>query len=367
MDKEKKFCVYMHINKQNNKKYIGITSQDVKDRWKNGHGYKNCTKFWRAIQKYGWDGFEHLILYENISEQKAFEMEINLIQFYNTNGEDGYNISSGGSCGRLGCTNKIYQYDKNGYFIREWNSLSEIELYYNINETSAIYTACVHECGLYYGYQWRYYKKDRIDPIKSKSEIISEIKRKPVYRYRFDGYFDKKYDYLEQVEEDGFSYKNVSRTCNRITYSCGGYQWSYEYYEKIEPYNNIKYHGEKTVYQYSLNGDFITSYISVTEAANKNNLNVKNISKACKTNNSRCGNYMWFYEFKGNKINPYHYTHKLKQKKEGTHVLQYKNGVLIAEFVSINDASKTTGIKYYKIKNSCENGTTIDDYYFKYA
>ena len=34
------YIVYMHIS-PNNKKYIGITCQSLKNRWRNGEGYKN--------------------------------------------------------------------------------------------------------------------------------------------------------------------------------------------------------------------------------------------------------------------------------------------------------------------------------------
>ena len=52
------FLVYKHTNKENGKVYIGITSQEPKRRWQNGAGYYG-TYFYYAIQKYGWDGFEH--------------------------------------------------------------------------------------------------------------------------------------------------------------------------------------------------------------------------------------------------------------------------------------------------------------------
>lgn len=51
---DKKFFVYVHTNKINNKKYVGITSKERPElRWgKNGYGYANSV-FYNAIVKYG--------------------------------------------------------------------------------------------------------------------------------------------------------------------------------------------------------------------------------------------------------------------------------------------------------------------------
>lgn len=90
------FSVYVHIA-PNNKKYFGITKQNVEDRWKNGDGYKTQSYFWKAIQKYGWSNFKHIILYENLSREEACRIEQQLIaQHQSNNPKFGYNISSGG-------------------------------------------------------------------------------------------------------------------------------------------------------------------------------------------------------------------------------------------------------------------------------
>lgn len=48
------YSIYVHINKLNHKMYFGITKQNPKRRFRDGEGYKSCTKFYKAIQKYGW-------------------------------------------------------------------------------------------------------------------------------------------------------------------------------------------------------------------------------------------------------------------------------------------------------------------------
>lgn len=91
------YTVYMHINKINNKKYIGITKQKPEDRWKNGTEYKLTSYFRNEIEKYGWSNFEHIILYQGLTEQQACQMEIDLIKKYNTTDRRyGYNNSTGG-------------------------------------------------------------------------------------------------------------------------------------------------------------------------------------------------------------------------------------------------------------------------------
>ena len=74
-----KYTLYMHIS-PSKKYYIGITSQDIKRRWQNGYGYKTNTYFWRAIQKYGWNNFEHVILKTNLTKDEAEKFEIYYIQ-----------------------------------------------------------------------------------------------------------------------------------------------------------------------------------------------------------------------------------------------------------------------------------------------
>ena len=99
MKSKDNYCVYIHRNIINNKAYIGITiyGDDPNRRWQNGKGYVQQRLFYNAIQKYGWDNFEHIIWADNLTEDEAKNLEIRLIALFNTtNLNYGYNISPGG-------------------------------------------------------------------------------------------------------------------------------------------------------------------------------------------------------------------------------------------------------------------------------
>ena len=91
-NKKEKWCVYMHTS-PSGKKYIGITSRDPNKRWDNGNGYlrkKDGIKYDQpamanAIIKYpDWKNqWKHEILFNNLSEQDAKNIEQDLIKKYN--------------------------------------------------------------------------------------------------------------------------------------------------------------------------------------------------------------------------------------------------------------------------------------------
>ena len=91
------YCVYMHKNLKNGKRYIGITKMSPEQRWRKGFGYWGNKHFKSAILKYGWESFSHEIIQDNLSFQNASELEKALIEKYKSNlSKFGYNRSAGG-------------------------------------------------------------------------------------------------------------------------------------------------------------------------------------------------------------------------------------------------------------------------------
>lgn len=115
------FKIYKHTNKINGKIYIGLTSQTLHERCREGEGYHGCPRFYNAIKKYGWDNFEHEILLEGLTQQEAKQKESEYILKYRSNEEQfGYNLTNGGEFNqpnaevkrKIGETNK--QHMQNG-------------------------------------------------------------------------------------------------------------------------------------------------------------------------------------------------------------------------------------------------------------
>lgn len=98
-------CLYCHTNLTNGKKYWGTTTKiNPEDRWKSGKGYSQKNKngkytyFHYAIQKYGWDNFQHDIVTYCLDKETLDAAEIYWIKATRSNEiEFGYNMQNGGN------------------------------------------------------------------------------------------------------------------------------------------------------------------------------------------------------------------------------------------------------------------------------
>lgn len=98
------WIVYCHKHKESGKRYYGITS-NLKKRWAgNGCCYiSHDQAIGKAIKKYGWNAFSHIVLYDKLTYEEACEWEQRLVECWQTEQRDkGYNRCPGGEGGR-GC------------------------------------------------------------------------------------------------------------------------------------------------------------------------------------------------------------------------------------------------------------------------
>lgn len=123
MDTTRKYKVYVHQNRANGKIYIGMTGQTLKDRYNGGWGYLRCPAFQNAINKYGWDNFNHIELIDELTQEEALICEEYLINKYDsTNPKKGYNIAIGGS---VSCNSGMPLSEEHKKHIQESNPQKE--------------------------------------------------------------------------------------------------------------------------------------------------------------------------------------------------------------------------------------------------
>ena len=161
VQQEKTWTVYMHVNKINGKKYIGITSnKNPEYRWNNGKAYRSDGSFGRAISRYGWDQFEHFIVATGLKKVEAYRHERRLIAENQTcNPNYGYNMTIGGN-GSAGLTRKampkkidasqpLYQVSINGVILKFFNNSNFAADYCfnNISQSEDVY-----------GFYWNFLK-----------------------------------------------------------------------------------------------------------------------------------------------------------------------------------------------------------------
>ena len=83
------YSVYVHIF-PNSKTYVGLTKQNVEDRWNKGEGYKTQPVY-EAIMRFGWDNIEHIVIKDNLTKEEAQELEKSTIKEFDSINY-GYNV-----------------------------------------------------------------------------------------------------------------------------------------------------------------------------------------------------------------------------------------------------------------------------------
>lgn len=275
------YCVYVHTRKQSSengvfKKYVGLTGRKPEDRWLNGRGYKGSTHFFNAIQKYGWDGFEHKIVAHGLTKAEAKRLETKLISEYKSNIEDyGYNLTTGGETSILNESSKL--------------KISKA----NSGKNNGMYGRCgaLHP---QYGKPCPEYTK-RMLSLKNKGNIPPN--RRPVVCLETG----EKFDCINHVEEkfgikDGKSH--IGEVCVGKRNVAVGMHWMF-----LEDYNTLtkkeisnilsksKYRFQRVI---NLNTGAI--YKSKNDCAYKNNTYPIKIKKICEASDYTLG-FMYYTDF----------------------------------------------------------------------
>lgn len=228
------YTVYCHINKINNKRYIGITSQKPEKRWACGEGYKTCRLFYNAINRYGWNNFEHHIWFTNLDKFTAENYEKCLISYYKTTDPKyGYNLESGGNCKTL-------------------------------SEETKRKMSVSHK-----GIPCSESAKDKLRKLHKGKSLSEE------HRHKLSESHKGKEQSIEQIEKRRQKLIGQKRT-NRHK----------EYMRQNSPRN-------KCVGQFTINDELVATYISGKEAARLLKINNRSISACCNNKNKTYMGYKW--------------------------------------------------------------------------
>ena len=256
------YCVYVHVNKINGKMYIGKTiyGDNPNKRWKRGNGYRTQKFFYRAINKYTWDGFNHEVIAKNLTQAEAANFEKLLIKLYNTkNPKYGYNCTNGGE-------------GIEGYHHTEASKIKR-------NKTMEKYL--------------------------SNPEYIQKIRdaaaKRIICQFTLNGDFIKRYDSIMDAQrQTGIHNAYISKNALSKLPSAHGYIFLFEediekINQRVEQYRLSKKPRKEHIVQLTLDGEFIKEWNGAAEAGNVLNIQYKNINAVCRGKRNNAGGYRWMY------------------------------------------------------------------------
>ena len=194
---DKNYIIYLHRNKINGKCYVGQTCEDPVARWRlDGSGYRNQQCFYNAIQKYGWDNFEHIVLEENLTVEMVNERECYWGGYYHALAPEGY-------CVHLGKTvqHTISITNRSITLHEKWQSDSEFANNMKTKQKN---------------------KWDNWDQL-TKEKVLKNIM--PCHKVRCIE-TQKIYKSMREAQRDtGINYTHISQVCKGTRETAGGFHW----------------------------------------------------------------------------------------------------------------------------------------------
>lgn len=225
-----KYYCYRHIRLDNNEPfYIGIGSKNkkystFKSEYKRAFQKTGRNSFWKNITNK--IDYKIEIIFESKSKEEIKNKEIEFISLYKRKDENGKlcNFTNGGDgLNRKFCdkgekdsqSKKVYQFDLDGNFIKEWGSVREIERelgYFN----TAISKVCSSNKGTYKNYFWSY--SENLTNTFKRYKKIKQIK---------DGTVLKTWNKISEIEKQlGIKSANIVSACKR-GFKCKGFNFEY--------------------------------------------------------------------------------------------------------------------------------------------
>ena len=126
------------------------------------------------------------------------------------------NLSKGGEGGFNGQLRKVFQFDLNGKYINQYNSIKKAEQKNKIYHISQCCSGKVKKAG---NYQWSFENNINVKKYNSPNS-------KPIIQYNLNGEFVNKYDSIIEAQQQ-IKNKHISDCCLDKRNTAGGYIWKF--------------------------------------------------------------------------------------------------------------------------------------------
>ena len=225
-----KYLVYLTTCTANNKIYIGVHKTEDPDKF---DGYIGCgvyttspitykkskTPFQYAVNKYGVKAFKRVVISIFETKEEAYKLESILVDEKFVKREDTYNVQLGGEGGSEKSRKiKIYLYNLDGEYIREFDSALECARYFNKNAKNGSTVSKSAKIGrIVYNHQVSTIKYPFMKKLVPK--LGSHSCKKKIARYR-DGVFEKEYNSILEAKKDGYINVHKSLSLGRKCKGC---------------------------------------------------------------------------------------------------------------------------------------------------
>jgi len=209
--------------------YIG-QSVDIENRWKyykHINSIKCQLKLYNSLKKYGYENHKFEVL-EECSKEQLNEREIYWGLHFNTINE-GLNHKLGNQNSiiseetKIKMSKKIYQYDLEGNFIKEWKSVNEASLELNMSKGWLSHIVN-HPTMTLKNFRFTDTKVLKLNPITKNFKS-----KKPVLQYSLEGDLIKEWGSAKEAATYlNIFIQNITACCRGEIQTCCNFIWKYK-------------------------------------------------------------------------------------------------------------------------------------------
>lgn len=285
------FIVYKTTCLINNKIYIGVHETENPDVFDGyiGNSINIYNRRWAldhpkfpfhyAVIKYGIQNFKRETLFKFDTKKEAYDKEAEIVteEFIKLN--NNYNIAVGGDSPKAK-SYKVYQFDYNGNFVREYDQIILAAKLNNIGY-GAIQHAINYKRGSH-GFYWS--KEPKID--------ITEYSFKDFLKYYI---YDSEGNFIQEFNDADSIKKFLNTDSGNLSRAVKASIKISGYFITTEKFNKLKITVTRLsgkLNRYTLDGKYIDSFRTVKEAKEKLNLKLCSIAQAIKLGR-QCNGYRW--------------------------------------------------------------------------